>query len=646
MDQAGTVDGIERAALSGLRVITDATIAYTARRDDEIWTIGAELGLKGDVAGLVIPEATIPHAGVLQSGKAICYESGADMGEELKTALAGVGLGSLYAVPIMKAGVCTGALAIGQPGPSLFSSRDRAAVRLCTSHLSSLVAKRDLVQSLETMAESVPAIVLRTEPNGWINWYNHRWYSFTGQTHEEAAGWGWQTAHHPEDFLRVMEEWPRALATGEPIEIEFRLRRYDGVFHWHLARVEPIRDEKNKILSWYGTVVDIDAQKLALERSKRVAETLQEAFLPHELPKRPGLRIDVTYASAEEDARVGGDWYDAFELPDGRLGFSMGDVSGHGLAASLAVGKLRQAIYTLARRMDDPSELLAEVNAIFQNQEPEAFATALVGFVDPEGTKIRYAAAGHPPPIVAHVGESSGTTLPSGGLPLGISGEVGFKTHELQVAKDMVFVLYTDGVTEYARDAVAGEARLRAVVPSLVRNVGIDRPASFLYDATLCGAVAQDDAAIMVLQFSPPEMFVRNNEAAPRKEWRFHASDANAAHVARREIAAYIFETCGETEDARTSELIIGELLANTVSHAPGLVHFIMEREGEHFRVIVRDSGPGLDVVKSTLPSDPMQEGSRGLFLVHALSVDVAAGQSPEGGAELRVILPLRIENG
>ena len=143
MDQAGTVDGIERAALSGLRVITDATIAYTARRDDEIWTIGAELGLKGDVAGLVIPEAAIPHAGVLQSGKAICYESGADMGEELKTALAGVGLGSLYAVPIMKAGVCTGALAIGQPGPSLFSSRDRAAVRLCTSHLSSLVAKRE-----------------------------------------------------------------------------------------------------------------------------------------------------------------------------------------------------------------------------------------------------------------------------------------------------------------------------------------------------------------------------------------------------------------------------------------------------------------------------------------------------------------------
>jgi PAS domain S-box-containing protein len=642
MEHAETLDEIEGAALSGLLGLTEARIAYTARREDRTWRISAQIGLIGDIAGLAIREDLLPYAQALQSGETSCYENPAEMGGELATALAGIGLGSLYAVPIMKADTCVGALAIGQPGPSLFNARDRALVRLFTSHLSALIAKRDLVQSLETLAESVPAIVLRTEPSGWINWYNHRWYSFTGQTRAEAAGWGWQTAHHPEDFLRVMEEWPRALATGKPIEIEFRLRRYDGVYHWHLARVEPMRDDKGTILSWYGTVVDIEAQKQAHERTQRVVETLQEAFLPRQLPQRPALRVDATYVSAEEDARVGGDWYDAFELPDGRMGLSIGDVTGHGLAASLAVGRLRQSIYTLARRLDDPSKILTEVNAILRAQEPDTFATALVAFIAPDGSSISYATAGHPPPIVAYSAGTPADVLACNGPPLGVMDSLALPTHTFRTANDMVLLLYTDGITEYARDAVAGEMKLRSVTSRLVGNTGIARPATFIYEAVLEEIPPQDDIALLLLQFSPAKPFSRDPRKSLNKEWRFHASDARAAHVARREIATHIFEICGETEDACSSELVIGELLANTVAHAPGLVHLLLEWTGKHFVLIVRDSGPGLETVPSALPEDPMDEGRRGLFLIHAISLDVTLTKSPEGGAELRVVLPLK----
>jgi PAS domain S-box-containing protein len=269
MGEGGTIDEIEAAALRGLLGLTDAKIAYTARRQDAVWTFGPQIGLNGDVAGVAVREELVPYAEALRTGLTICYEDPAAMGTEMAALLGAIGLGSLYAVPIMKAGECVGALAVGAPGPSLFGPRDRALVRLFTAHLSALIAKRDLVQSLETLAESVPVIVLRTEPSGWINWYNRRWYEFTGQTREEAAGWGWQTAHHPVDFQRVMKEWPLALATGQPIEIEFRLKRYDGVYHWHLARVEPVRDDNGTILSWYGSVIDIEAQKAALERARR-----------------------------------------------------------------------------------------------------------------------------------------------------------------------------------------------------------------------------------------------------------------------------------------------------------------------------------------------------------------------------------------
>jgi anti-sigma regulatory factor (Ser/Thr protein kinase) len=154
--------------------------------------------------------------------------------------------------------------------------------------------------------------------------------------------------------------------------------------------------------------------------------------------------------------------------------------------------------------------------------------------------------------------------------------------------------------------------------------------------------VPQDDAALLVLQFSVVDSVVHVEPPSLKREWRFHASDARAAHVARREIGAYLFETCGETEDARSSELIIGELLANTVEHAPGLVHLTIEWTGNHFVLIVRDSGPGIGAVRTSLPADLWQEGSRGLFLVHALASDVTILRSPEGGAELRVVLPLK----
>lgn len=111
--------------------------------------------------------------------------------------------------------------------------------------------------------EALPVIAWSADPDGWIEWYNARWYEYTGQTREEALGWGWQAVHHPDDFPEVMRRWPRSIATGEPFEMEFRLRRHDGVYHWFLTRIEPMRDATGKIVRWYGTNVDIDAQKKA-----------------------------------------------------------------------------------------------------------------------------------------------------------------------------------------------------------------------------------------------------------------------------------------------------------------------------------------------------------------------------------------------
>lgn len=641
MARAATLDELENAALSGLIALTGLSVAYSSRHEDKVWTFSSTIGLTGEIAGVAIPEEDVPYAEQLNAGETICYESYDDMGPELAKQLRSVGLGALYAMPIMRDGVCVGGLAIGESVPTKFSLRNRTILRLFTSQFSTLAANRELTRSLETLAENVPEIVLRTEPNGWINWYNRRWYEFTGQTREEAAGWGWQTAHHPEDFLRVMEEWPKALATGQPIEIEFRLRRYDGVYHWFLARVEPVRNDKGTIISWYGSVANIEAQKQAIARTKRVADSLQEAFLPASMPERAGMRLDATYVSAESDMLVGGDWYDAFEL-DGRLWFSIGDVAGHGVTASSVAGRLRQTFYLLARQRLEPSHILREMNSILCDQESGIMVSTIVGYVNENTTTMTYANAGHPPAVVAAPGAPA-AFFALGGPPLGIVNDLHVRSETWKIERDAVVVLYTDGLTEYAHDVLAGETQLMSIVPTLVRSDAAS-PARALYDNLLKEQSPRDDIAVLVLQFSDIKKR-HGSTIAPGivKEWRFHASDAKAAHVARREVAEFLRRVCGDGEETFQSELVIGELLANTVAHAPGLVHLVLEYDGEKFDLVVRDSGPGLEFSSPNLP-EPYSETSRGLFLIDTLSQEVSIQILPNGGAELRVSLPLTLK--
>lgn len=642
MSGAATLDEIESAALSGLMHLSGTKIAYVARRQDAIWTITTEVGLTGDVRGLAVPESEVPYADDLRAGRTVRFQDAEEMGPKLAAALGAVGIGSLYAAPIMNDGTCVGALAIADREASVFDAGAQALVRLFTAHFGTLVENRNLIHSLETLAEGIPVIVLRTEPSGWIDWYNHCWYDFTGQTHEEASGWGWQTAHHPQDFLRVMEEWPKALATGQPIEIEFRLRRYDGVYHWHLARVVPVRNDRGEILSWYGSVVDIEAQKVAFAQTKEIADTLQDAFLPPRLPKRGRIQLDAIYVSAEEGGRVGGDWYDAFELPDGRLGFSIGDVGGHGLGASVLMCKLRQSILTLSRIDKDPAQVLAEVNRILCMDDPETIVTAIAGFVEVDGTTIRYACAGHPPPIVTRGPGAAATIAATGGLPLGVVEDLKLKTHVLPVEAGTTVAFYTDGLTEYDRNALEGELQLGNAIGTLAGGPAPEHPAKYVVEAVLGEKRPPDDVALLLIRFAEKgEVPKPARERLTNKEWRFHASDAKAAHVARAEIGEFLRSACGDTDATFQSELIIGELLANTVAHAPGLVHLLLEWTGENYTLCVRDNGPGFESIVRQLP-DIMSESNRGLFIIGALAPEVTKATLPGGGVEMRVILPLQ----
>jgi len=127
----------------------------------------------------------------------------------------------------------------------------------------------DLLVSREhfkLLSDSIPQMTWTNLPNGDVNFYNKRWYDYTGLTFEETKKWGWQAVVHPDDINHTTERYLKSLQTGDIFEVENRYKRHDGVYRWHLNRATPLKDDKGEILFWVGTATDIDDQKQQMER--------------------------------------------------------------------------------------------------------------------------------------------------------------------------------------------------------------------------------------------------------------------------------------------------------------------------------------------------------------------------------------------
>ena len=121
-------------------------------------------------------------------------------------------------------------------------------------------------EKFRTLANSISQLAWMAQPDGWIYWYNQRWYEYTGSTLESMQGWGWQKLHHPDHIDRILNFVKEAWQNNKPFELTFPLKRNDGVYRWFLTRVYPIINADGKVIQWIGTNTDIDDQKKTLEQ--------------------------------------------------------------------------------------------------------------------------------------------------------------------------------------------------------------------------------------------------------------------------------------------------------------------------------------------------------------------------------------------
>lgn len=126
-------------------------------------------------------------------------------------------------------------------------------------------------RSFHNFIDNLPELAWTAQADGHIDFYNRRWYEYTGTTFEEMQGWGWQKVHDPELLPVVVERWTHSLSDGEPFEMEFTLRGADGTPRWFLTRVNPQRDEQGALLRWFGTNTDIHDIRAARALAEEMA---------------------------------------------------------------------------------------------------------------------------------------------------------------------------------------------------------------------------------------------------------------------------------------------------------------------------------------------------------------------------------------
>lgn len=483
------------------------------------------------------------------------------------------------------------------------------------------------------IAEALPIMVLATRPDGLAIFFNHEWYDYTGMAQEQSLGEGWTRALHPTDFNETLKSWRAAIRKGAAFKGEIRLRRHDGSYHWFLVRLNPVRDYSRRVVRWFGTCTDIDDQKSSevsyarlYERERRIADTLQRALLPPNLPRVPGLTLDAVYQPDTDEAKVGGDWYDAFDLGDGRIALSIGDVGGHGLEAAVLMGRVREAMRAAAIEVQDPSHVLRLANATVEMAEPITIVTALFAVLDRLTMQLSYASAGHPPPLLA-TPDGQIVALDNPDIPLGlavpsVTGE--WATREVILSPGSILAFYTDGLIEADRDLLSAEKRMRDALERQARGTQ-QRSALSLVASTIVGGQRDDIAVLTVATSSTP---ARDIEVTL-------PCNAISARRARHIVARTLREAGIAHERAFDLLVAVGEAANNAVEHAArlGSEQFTLRVRRRTASIVVEVADRGGWVPRFEMPHGPtiLSDRGRGLSLMYALTDDVQLERTEDG---------------
>ena len=266
-------------------------------------------------------------------------------------------------------------------------------------------------------------------------------------------------------------------------------------------RPHPLDAEDRALLETCAVQAGLALERARLyEQSRDVAHVLQQALVAGAPVSDPRVEIATAYLPAIEDLEVGGDWHDAFALPDGRLGIAVGDVVGRGIGAASAMGQLRSAVRALAAAALPPARLLGHLDTFVEQLEAARYATLIYAEVDPETGTVCGASAGHLPAILLRGGAPPAMFMAGRSAPLGVPGREPRPQAAFTLAAGDGFLFYTDGLVERRGEAI--DVGLERLLSAAARHADAapDALVRLLPEAVLDAGAGGDDVCLLVLR--------------------------------------------------------------------------------------------------------------------------------------------------
>jgi serine phosphatase RsbU (regulator of sigma subunit)/anti-sigma regulatory factor (Ser/Thr protein kinase) len=434
--------------------------------------------------------------------------------------------------------------------------------------------------------------------------------------------------------------------TGETVAVPLRAGLSEAVLV--LARESvPLPHDVASVLQAFSKLVgQALSRAVAYDSERTTGELLQRTLLPPNLPQSDAISIAARYEPLAEGTVAGGDFYDSFFLPDGRLALVIGDVVGRGVMAAMVMGQVRAALRGAALTDSTPASVMScldrviwDLDALWPAPLPlgssrarpgmafggELFVTMLYGTLDTETGEVELASAGHPLPAVLFGRLSRGAGKPRAqavsmpvGPPLGIDGSR--PSHHLRLEVGDMLLAFTDGLLERRGEAFdEGQARLLDVLARVPAG-GPRSVAQFVMTAMVQPEWQEDDCAVLTAGRSP-EGYRRTTIVVPPLPESVRA----ARDWARNQLQGW-----GVLEgDQHTVVTGISELITNAVLHAGTESHLTMDVDSGVLSVTVADSGNRGEPLLTG--GDPMAVRGRGLSLVRAISDSFGAHRTSAG---------------
>jgi serine phosphatase RsbU (regulator of sigma subunit) len=279
-----------------------------------------------------------------------------------------------------------------------------------------------------------------------------------------------------------------------------------GVLHVGSLTGREFGQEDVELLQLAADRAALAVHSMMSQDDRQAAVALHRSLLPSALPTVPGTELAARYVTGA--GNVGGDWYDVFVLPSGKLAVVMGDVAGSGLPAAVIMGRMRSALRAYALHADDPGTVLSMLDSKIQYFEPDAMATVLYSVYDPASGQLEVSSAGHPPPVLAAPGQRPRPVELTVNPPIGVADHPPRSSTVIDLPPGALACLYTDGLVESRdRPIDVGIGQLAEVLSRLMVADGevrgsppmAERACAAVMRALVGNAPARDDVAVLVL---------------------------------------------------------------------------------------------------------------------------------------------------